>query len=133
MLARDDKRDVSDTADTIDEAINTRRSVRAFLPDPVDDETIKDLLRLAARAPSGTNMQPWKAYVTRGKVKEQITDAILNSGIRAEKIETTSTISLDPATEGGPTVKKAHLVTKVKADAPEAKLRELAEKAPRAY
>ncbi|MCC0043223.1 MAG: nitroreductase [Brucellaceae bacterium] len=87
MLARDDKRDVSDTADTIDEAINTRRSVRAFLPDPVDDETIKDLLRLAARAPSGTNMQPWKAYVTRGKVKEQITDAILNSGIRAEKIE----------------------------------------------
>ena len=49
--------------------------------------------------------------------------------IRAEKIETTSTISLDPATEGGPTVKKAHLVTKVKADAPEAKLRELAEKA----
>ena len=87
MLARDDKRDVSDTADTIDEAINTRRSVRAFLPDPVDDETIKDLLRLAARAPSGTNMQPWKAYVTRGKVKDQITDAILNSGIRAEKIE----------------------------------------------
>ena len=87
MLARDDKRDVSDTADTIDEAINTRRSVRAFLPDPVDDETIKDLLRLAARAPSGTNMQPWKAYVTRGAVKEQITDAILNSGIRAEKIE----------------------------------------------
>ena len=31
--------------------------------------------------------------------------------------------------EGGPTVKKAHLVTKVKADAPEAKIRDLAEKA----
>lgn len=50
-------------------------------------------------------------------------------GITPERIETTSTISLDPATEGGPTVKKAHLVTKVKADAPEAKLRELAAKA----
>lgn len=50
-------------------------------------------------------------------------------GITPDIIETTSTISLDPTTEGGPTVKKAHLVTKVKAAAPEAKIRELAEKA----
>lgn len=50
-------------------------------------------------------------------------------GITPESIETRSTISLDPTTEGGPTVKKAHLVTRVKADAPEAKVRELAEKA----
>ena len=86
MLARDDKTDIADNVDSVDEAISTRRSVRAFLPDPVDDETIKDLLRLASRAPSGTNMQPWKAYVTRGAVKDQIADSILNSGIRAEKI-----------------------------------------------
>ena len=50
-------------------------------------------------------------------------------GITPEAIETTSTISLDPTTEGGPTVKKAHLVPKVKADAPAAKIRDLAEKA----
>ncbi len=49
--------------------------------------------------------------------------------ITPESIETTSTVSLDPTTEGGPTVKAAHLVTKVKADAPEAKVRDLAEKA----
>lgn len=54
---------------------------------------------------------------------------ISGEGIRADLIETTSTISLDPGTEGGPTVKKAHLVTRVKADAPDAKLRELAQKA----
>lgn len=87
MLARDDKNEIADSADAVDEAISTRRSVRAFLPDPVDNETMKDLLRLAARAPSGTNMQPWKAYVTRGAVKDRISDAILHSGIRAEKIE----------------------------------------------
>ncbi|WP_127523345.1 nitroreductase [Mesorhizobium sp. Z1-4] len=87
MLARDDKNEIADSADAVDEAISTRRSVRAFLPDPVDNETMKDLLRLAARAPSGTNMQPWKAYVTRGAVKDRISDAILNSGVRAEKIE----------------------------------------------
>jgi len=49
--------------------------------------------------------------------------------IRPEKIETTSTIALDPSTDGGPTVKTAHLVTKVKADAPEEVVRDLAEKA----
>ncbi|SPH17352.1 Peroxiredoxin OsmC [Defluviimonas aquaemixtae] len=49
--------------------------------------------------------------------------------IRPESIETTSTISLDPSTEGGPTVTKAHLATQVKAGADEAKIRELAEKA----
>jgi nitroreductase len=69
----------------VDEALASRRSVRAFLPDPVDDDTIKDILTLAARAPSGTNMQPWKAYVAKGAAKQRITDAILNSGIRAEK------------------------------------------------
>lgn len=49
--------------------------------------------------------------------------------ITAEKIEATSTISLDPKTEGGPTVKRAHLTVRAKADAPEAKIRELADKA----
>ena len=50
-------------------------------------------------------------------------------GITPDTIETTSTIALDPATEGGPTVKTSHLVTRVKAAPPEAKIRELAEKA----
>lgn len=49
--------------------------------------------------------------------------------ITAERIEATSTISLDPTTEGGPTVKKAHLKVKAKADASEAKIRDLADKA----
>ena len=43
-----------------DEAILTRRSVRAFLPTPVDRTTVEELLALASRAPSGTNIQPWK-------------------------------------------------------------------------
>lgn len=86
MLAREDDNLPVDVAETPDEAIESRRSVRAFRPDPVDDDIIKDLLKLASRAPSGTNMQPWRVYVTRGAVKQAITDSILNSGIRAEKI-----------------------------------------------
>lgn len=51
------------------------------------------------------------------------------AGITPTSITTTSTITLDPTTEGSPTVTKAHLTTTVKADAPEAKVRELAAQA----
>ncbi|MDN2580416.1 nitroreductase [Aquibium sp. ELW1220] len=85
MLAPDKQAETIDEAEIVDAAITSRRSVRAFLPDPVDDETIRDILRVASRAPSGTNMQPWKVWVTTGETKQKITDAILNSGIRAEK------------------------------------------------
>ncbi|TKT80071.1 nitroreductase [Aquamicrobium sp. LC103] len=87
MLAPDNKTQTMDEAAIVDEAISSRRSVRAFLPTPVDEETIKDILRVASRAPSGTNMQPWKVYVTTGETKQKIADAILNSGVRAEKVE----------------------------------------------
>ena len=71
----------------IDAALTSRRSVRAFLPKPVSDETIKQILQIAARAPSGTNMQPWKVYVVSGDRKQALSDAILSSGVRPEKIE----------------------------------------------
>ncbi len=50
-------------------------------------------------------------------------------GITPGHVAAKSTVSLDASTEGGPTVTKAHLLVEVKADAPEDKLRELAEKA----
>jgi nitroreductase len=85
MLAPDKQAETIDEAEIVDAAITSRRSVRAFLPDPVGEETIRDILRVASRAPSGTNMQPWKVWVTTGETKQKITDAILDSGIRAEK------------------------------------------------
>jgi nitroreductase len=50
----------------VDAAITTRRSIRAFLPTPVPRETIAQILTVAARAPSGTNTQPWKVHVLTG-------------------------------------------------------------------
>jgi nitroreductase len=86
MLARTKNIQLSEQ-EIVDQAILSRRSVRAFLPKPVNPQIIKDILEVARWAPSGTNMQPWRAYVTTGAVKQRIADAILNSGIRAEKIE----------------------------------------------
>jgi nitroreductase len=50
----------------VDEAITSRRSIRAFLPTPVPKQQIEDILRVASRAPSGTNTQPWKVTVLTG-------------------------------------------------------------------
>ena len=86
MLARDRKSGDIDEQAIVDEALTSRRSVRAFLPTPVEDATIRDILAVAARAPSGTNMQPWKAYVVQGEKKQALSEAILNSGMRPEKI-----------------------------------------------
>ena len=61
----------------VDAAIASRRSIRAFLPTPVAAEDIAQILRVAARAPSGTNTQPWKVYVMQGERKQQLSSAIL--------------------------------------------------------
>ncbi|MGD0189671.1 MAG: nitroreductase [Rhizomicrobium sp.] len=49
------------------EAIASRRSVRAFLDTPVQQNVIRRVLDLAARAPSGGNLQPWRLYVVAGE------------------------------------------------------------------
>jgi nitroreductase len=58
------------------EAMATRRSVRGFLPDPVPREAIEAILRAAARAPSGSNIQPWKVRVTVGEEKARLSAAL---------------------------------------------------------
>src|SRR3546814_2213605 len=61
----------------MDAAITSRRSIRAFLPTPVSREMVEQLLRVASRAPSGTNMQPWSVYVVAGAKKTALCKAIL--------------------------------------------------------
>ena len=60
----------------VDDAITSRHSVRAFLDTPVATQTIKDILTVASRAPSGTNTQPWKVYVVTGKKRAEMIDRV---------------------------------------------------------
>ena len=53
----------------VDAAITSRRSIRAFLPTAVPRAVIEDILAVAARAPSGTNTQPWQVHVLTGQAK----------------------------------------------------------------
>ena len=60
----------------VDAALRSRRSVRAFLPTAVTREVVQTMLEVAARAPSGTNTQPWKVHVLTGAAKESLSKAI---------------------------------------------------------
>ena len=59
-----------------DAAITSRHSVRAYLPTPVPRAEIEALLDIAARAPSGTNTQPWHVHVLTGAARERFCDRL---------------------------------------------------------
>jgi nitroreductase len=58
------------------EALATRRSIRGFRPDPVPRAQIERILAAAARAPSGSNIQPWQVRVTQGAEKARLSAAV---------------------------------------------------------
>ena len=64
-------------AEAVERAIRSRRAVRAFLPDPVEPTLVGRLIDLAARAPSGTNMQPWKLRVIGPQSRARLEAALL--------------------------------------------------------
>ncbi|HEX5775912.1 MAG TPA: nitroreductase family protein, partial [Caulobacteraceae bacterium] len=51
----------------VTQAVERRISVRAFKPDPVAGEVLREILELAHRAPSGGNLQPWRVYALTGE------------------------------------------------------------------
>ena len=64
------------TTAAVDAAITSRHSMRAFLPTPVPRQVIEDILAVAARAPSGTNTQPWQVHVLTGVAKDALSQDI---------------------------------------------------------
>jgi nitroreductase len=59
------------------EAITSRHSVRAFLDRPVERDTVHRVLDAARWAPSGSNTQPWRVYVTLGEARQRLAAAVL--------------------------------------------------------
>ena len=66
MIHPSARHEVNDPS-SVDAAIESRFSARAFLSEPVPRDIIEDILRVASRAPSGNNAQPWKVYVLKGQ------------------------------------------------------------------
>ena len=70
----------------VDQAITSRMSVRAFLPEAVPRETLMHVLDVASRAPSGVNTQPWKVYVLQGDTRDELVSKVCaaHDAVRAD-------------------------------------------------
>lgn len=68
---------VNQSFETVKEAIVSRKSTRAFLPAPVAPEVLDEILEIAATAPSGSNIQPWKVHVVSGAARDRLSAALL--------------------------------------------------------
>lgn len=66
----------SEITQIVDQVITSRQSIRAFSNQPIEKQTIKDILKVASRAPSGTNTQPWKIYVVSGKKRDELVEKV---------------------------------------------------------
>jgi len=63
-------------ANAVDAAITSWMSLRAFTSQAVARETLRHVLEVASRAPSGTNTQPWKVYVLQGASKDALVSKV---------------------------------------------------------
>ncbi len=68
-------------------AVFRRKSVRAFLAEPVSDGTIAELLTKAARSPSGGNVQPWRIFVVNGEAMKRFLTHIAAREIESSAYE----------------------------------------------
>lgn len=54
------------------DALQQRRSVRGYRPDPVPDALLQEVFALAQLAPSNCNVQPWQVYVASGATRDEL-------------------------------------------------------------
>jgi len=73
---------------SVSAAVTSRISVRQFTAQSVPLDTVREILELASRAPSGGNTQPWHVYVLIGEKKVELTKAVLekfDNGVLGEE------------------------------------------------
>ena len=60
----------------VEQAMQQRHSVRAFLPRAVDTALVRDLLAQAGQAASGGNLQPWRVIALTGESLQALRQAM---------------------------------------------------------
>jgi|UniRef100_A0A7C4ASM0 nitroreductase len=69
----------------LEDAIKSRRSIRAFLPKPVSRDTLTKVVRLARWAPSWGNTQPWEVVIADGQKAQELARLFVEEGQRGAK------------------------------------------------
>ena len=76
--------DINQAAPDVFVAARTRRSIRAYKPDPVPPQTLRDIVELGRHAPSGSNIQPWRVHVLTGEALKRVGSAIQSAFLSDE-------------------------------------------------
>ncbi|WP_218825942.1 nitroreductase [Actinomadura mexicana] len=88
---------------SVEQALRTRRSVRAFLPVPVTREEVERLLALASMSASNSNSQPWRVHVLMGAAKHRLATALLEAFENGRRLpETALEYPYQPAPDAWP-------------------------------
>jgi nitroreductase len=69
-----------DAAHAYAELVGRRRSVRAYLPQPLPEALIRGILATAQQAPSNCNVQPWQVHIVSGAARERLAAAMYAEG-----------------------------------------------------
>jgi nitroreductase len=68
--------DIHQAAPDVFAAARTRRSIRAYKSERVPPDTLREIVALGGRAPSGSNIQPWRVHVLTGATLTRVGTAI---------------------------------------------------------
>ncbi|MCP4389382.1 MAG: nitroreductase [Gammaproteobacteria bacterium] len=68
-----------DSIRIFDQLARSRRSIRGFLPTPVEPETLEQVFQTAAFAPSNCNTQPWYSYVVSGEMRDRLSHIFMDT------------------------------------------------------
>lgn len=69
---------------TFDELVRSRRSVRAFKPDPVPMEIIRAVFETAQQSPSNCNVQPWRVWLASGAARDRLSKRLVKAMVDHE-------------------------------------------------
>jgi nitroreductase len=78
------REDMNKPAADVFEAARTRRSIRAYKPDAVSIELLREIVALGRYAPSGSNIQPWHVHVLTGRTLQRLGNAIQHAFLTDE-------------------------------------------------
>ncbi len=76
--------DINQAAPDVFAAARSRRSIRAYKPDPVPLQLLRDIVELGRHAPSGSNIQPWRVHVLTGSTLQRVGSAIQSAFLSDE-------------------------------------------------
>ncbi len=65
-------------------AAHTRRSIRAYMPKQIAPELLREIVAIGARAPSGSNIQPWSVHVLTGASLKRLGTAMQQAFLTGE-------------------------------------------------